>query len=94
VGKKKENKKKKKWYKNPFGNVGEKAEKTLSDAERLLSDSHKVVKIGAVVFVTTMGLSMLSSIISIRLGLKAMKENKTKEEIILWNMMKKYSDKL
>lgn len=92
--KKKEKKRSvRKIFKMPFKGTAEKAEKALSDAEGFIKDSHKAIKIGAVIFVASMGLSMVSSAISIRLGMKALKENKTREEVMLWNLMKKYADK-
>lgn len=94
--KKKEKKEKRslrKIFSNPFESTKLKADKTLTDAEMFIKDSHTVIKIGAIIFATSMGLSMLSSVISIRLGMKALKENKTREEVMLWNLMKKYADK-
>ena len=82
-----------KLFGHPFEHASKKAEKALADAEKLMHDSNKIIKVGAIVFVSTMGLSMISSMISIRLGLRAMKENKTREEIMLFNLIKKYADK-
>jgi|LGOV01.1.fsa_nt_gb hypothetical protein len=87
--------KKKKWgnpFKNPFNKTVRKAEKALSDAESVLKDSKQAIKLGVVIFAATMGLSMVSSAISIKIGLRAMKENKTREELIMFNLMKKYTE--
>ena len=78
---------------SPFDNTAKRAEKTLSDAEIFIKDGHTAVKVGAIVFTTSMCLSMISSAISIKLGMRALKENKMKEEVMMWNLMKKYADK-
>lgn len=80
-------------FKNPFNKAAKKAEKALTDAEAVLKDSKRAIRLGIIIFASTMGLSMFSSMISIKIGLNAMKNNKTKEELMMFNLMKKYSER-
>lgn len=59
---------------NPLKNTAKKAEKTLSEAEKLIKGSEKAIKIGTVVFVTAMGLSIVSSVMSIKIATAALKK--------------------
>lgn len=59
---------------NPLKTTAKKAEKTLSEAEKLIAGSSKAIKVGTVIFVTAMSLSIISSVMSIKIATEALKK--------------------